>query len=92
MEWGPIFIGDLHPRKFNSKFLFPWKMVRQEDVCLSCWVSVTFQGRTVKLQVGILRFDIYIYVYIYKLEPLDEPLFWLEFLFAFFLEGFSTPK
>ena len=27
-------------------------MVGKEDVCLSYWVSVTFQGRTVKLQGG----------------------------------------
>ena len=35
------------PRSWTVR---PWRMVGLEDNCLSCWVSLTFQGPTVKLR------------------------------------------
>ncbi len=43
---------DIHPWSLTAKAPEKWWL---EDVCLSSWVSVTFQGRTVKLREGIPR-------------------------------------
>ncbi len=40
----------IHPRSLTVR---PCKMVVKEDFCLSHWVSVTFQGRAVKLREGM---------------------------------------
>ena len=37
------------PLKFNNSDLQKWRL---EDVCLSYWGPVTFQGRAVKLREG----------------------------------------
>ena len=77
--WGPAYfqvrtvsfrILELHPWSFSQRVKHPEKMLGKEDDPASYWVSVTFQGRTVKLREG-------------KHNPLFEvfnPIFFFEII------------